>query len=127
MGTWIMAFETSARLSKARTIPLQRLTHPKVRPTTQRRGRTLKPGSASILRTISITNSSNVVHEFSAIIGAIGEDMFDPRQRLRMASRIYCAPAELETSAVVRLTMSGNPSASTAMWRLPPLIFSPAS
>lgn len=37
------------------------------------------------------------------------------------------APALSEMSAVVRLTISSRPSVSTAMWRLRPTIFLPAS
>ncbi len=67
------------------------------------------------------------VHELEPIIGAISEQMFHPGQRLRMLFRMVWAPAESEISAGVRLTMSRRPSVSTAMWRLRPRTFLPAS
>src|ERR1700751_740467 len=44
-----------------------------------------------------------------------------------MASKIAWAPALSEMSAGVRLTIRRRPSVSTAMWRLRPTIFLPAS
>ena len=62
----------------------QRVIQPKVRSTTQRRGKILKPGSLSMRRTISTTKSlaRGLVHELLAVIGAVGEEMFDPRPAL---------------------------------------------
>jgi hypothetical protein len=79
IATWIMAFKTSMCFSQFRARRRQRVIQPKVRSTTHRRGRTLKPGSASILRTISDDEilERRLVHEFSAVICAVGEEMIE--------------------------------------------------
>ncbi|RFC64396.1 recombinase family protein [Fulvimarina endophytica] len=49
-------------------------------------------------------------------------------QRLRIVSRICCAPARPEISADVRLTISMRPSVSTTIWRLrPATLFAPSN
>ncbi len=68
-----------------------------------------------------------LVHELGSVVGAIGELVLEPGQRLRTLSRIICAPALSEMAAVVRLTISRRPSVSTAICRLRPTIFLPAS
>lgn len=50
-----------------------------------------------------------------------GENVLSQGSRLRMASRISCAPALSEIPAGVKLTTSRRPSVSTAIWRLQPL------
>jgi hypothetical protein len=52
---------------------------------------------------------------------------FTQGQRLWIASRIAVAPALSEMPAGVRLTIRSRPSVSTAMCRLRPTIFFPAS
>ncbi len=67
MAPWMKASETSRRCWKSRTSLRQRVIHPKVRSTTQRRGSTLKPGSLSIRRTTSITKSRMRALSMSAV------------------------------------------------------------
>jgi hypothetical protein len=95
------------------------------------------PASAQDLEALVVVGSADdlddevevgsLVHELEPVIGAIGEQMLIQGQRLRMASRMAWAPALLEMSAVVRLTIKSRPSVSTAIWRLRPTIFLPAS
>lgn len=56
--------------------------------------------------------------QLPAIVGAGDEKMLALCHPCRIASRINCTPALSEMSARLRLTISGRPLVSTAMWRL---------
>jgi hypothetical protein len=60
--------------------------------------------------------------ELASIIGAIGKQVFEPSQRLRMASRGSDRHSEIST--FVRLTVSKRRSVSMAIRRLQPTTFS---
>ncbi len=69
----------------------------------------------------------SLVHQLQPIIGAIGEQVLYPGPAFADAIEDGLGAALSEISAVVRLTIKSRPSVSTAMWRLRPTIFSPAS
>ena len=56
-----------------------------------------------------------LVHELQPVIGAVREQVFDPRPALANAVQDRQAPALSEMSGVVRLTIKSRPSVSTAM------------
>src|ERR1700691_3971192 len=67
------------------------------------------------------------IHQVEPIVGAIGEQMLDPRPALADGTEDHVCSALAGMSAVVRLTINNRPSVSTAMCRLRPTIFLPAS
>jgi len=77
---WIMASETSRRCSYTCTRRRQRIIQPKVRSATHRRGRTWKPWGTFDLadRLDDEVEEGGLVRQRSEIIGAVGNEMFDP-------------------------------------------------
>jgi hypothetical protein len=68
-----------------------------------------------------------LVHKFEPVVGAVGEQVLHPGPPLANVVQDRLGARVSDMSAVVRLTIKSRPSVSTAMWRLRPTIFLPAS